>query len=114
MPNFVEAPEFKKDLHKLRRFRSIQEDFERFKKVLNAEGPKNLRGAIVISNLGKVITPVYKAKKFRCKDLKSSSEIRVVYTYNFSKDEVFFIEIYFKGNKENHDLERIRKYVKME
>ena len=111
MLKFVEVPEFKKDLRKLKKFRTIYDDLERFKKVLSTEGPKNLTGAVVVSNLGQGILPVYKAKKFRCQALKSVSDMRVIYTYNPSTNEIILIELYHKGKKENHDLERIRRYI---
>ena len=110
MPKFVEVDEFKKDLKRLKF--DIEEDLERFKKVLLVE-PANLNGAVKISNLGEGIYPVYKARKFRCKALKKGgrSGVRVIFTYNPKTDEIILIEIYFKGKRENHDLHRIRKYV---
>jgi len=110
MPKFVEVEEFKKDLRKLKF--DIEEDLERFKKALSAE-PTNLNGAVKISNLGEGIFPVYKARKFRCKSLQKGSQsgMRVIYTYNPKTEEILLIEIYYKGKKENHDLDRIRKYA---
>ena len=110
MPSFVEVPEFEKDLRKFKV--DIEKDFKTFKKAL-AVDPKNLNGAVKISNLGEGIYSVYKARKFRCKALNkgSKSGIRVVYTYNPKTDEIILIEIYFKSKKENHDVHRIRKYA---
>ncbi|EKD24229.1 MAG: hypothetical protein ACD_81C00076G0007 [uncultured bacterium] len=58
---------------------------------------------------------VYKLKKFACKCLKGrgmKSGIRVIYAY-YPKDYVVeFVEIYFKGVKENEDKERIKEYIK--
>ncbi len=110
MPKFVEVPEFRKDLKKLKKFRTIEEDLEVFKKAL-AVDPKNLPGIVIISGIGKGFLPVYKARKFRCRALQSMSDIRVIYTYNLSKNEIILIEIYFKGQKENHDLDRIKRYA---
>ncbi|MFH1503657.1 MAG: hypothetical protein ABIE36_03295 [Candidatus Diapherotrites archaeon] len=109
MPKFVEVDEFQNDLKKIKF--DIGEDLDRFKKAL-AVDPKNLNGAVKISNLGEGILPVYKARKFRCKFLQkgSRSGIRVIYTYNPKTEEIILIEIYYKGKKENHDLYRIRKY----
>ncbi len=110
MPKFVEVDEFVKDLKKLKF--DIEEDLERFKKALSTE-PTILNGSVKISNLGEGIHPVFKARKFRCKVLNKGSQsgIRVIYTYNPKIDEIILIEIYYKGKKENHDLERIRKYA---
>jgi hypothetical protein len=53
------------------------------------------------------------AKKFACKSLKgkgAKSGIRIIYAYFEQEDTIEFIEIYFKGDKENEDKERIKKY----
>lgn len=40
------------------------------------------------------------------------SGIRVIYAYHIAASKVDFIEIYFKGEKENEDRERIKEYLK--
>lgn len=58
---------------------------------------------------------IYKARKFACKSIKGSaanSGIRVIYEYAAEESKVVFIEIYFKGDKENEDRKRIRRYCK--
>ncbi len=58
---------------------------------------------------------VYKAVKFACKSLKGRgavSGLRVIYSYDAEKDEIFLIEIYFKGDQENEDKKRILKLLK--
>jgi len=111
------VPEFEKDLKKLiRRFHSLEEDLQIFIKVaMNAFHKQNIdSGAIVhISDLRIHSPKIYKAKKFACKALKGKgvqSGIRVIYAYHEEKDRVEFIEIYYKGNKESEDRERILKY----
>jgi len=110
MVQFVEVPEFQKDLKKIKF--DLCEDLERFKKAL-AVDPKNLNGAVKIPGFWEGIYPVYKARKFRCKALNKGSQsgIRVIYIYNSEKEEVLLVEIYFKSKKENHDLDRIRNYL---
>ena len=60
---------------------------------------------------------VYKAKMFACKALKGKgvqSGIRVIYAYFSTEDVIEFVEIYYKGDKENEDKERIsRKYMRI-
>lgn len=56
---------------------------------------------------------IYKAKKFTCKSLKgkgAASGIRIIYGHYEKEDIIEFIEIYYKGDKENEDRERILKY----
>ncbi len=58
---------------------------------------------------------VCKIKKFACKALKGRgvmSGIRVIYAYHIAALKVEFIEIYFKGEKENEDRERIKEYLR--
>ena len=66
-----------------------------------------------ISDLGINEPKIYKVKKFACKALKGQgvqSGIRIIYSY-FSKiaDRVEFVEIYYKGDKENEDRDRIKR-----
>ena len=87
--NFVEIPEFSRDLKKMRkRYKSIDDDLGTFKEALSVS-PDCLRGAVQISNLGQNIKlPIYKARHFRCKTLKGKgvkSGIRVIYAYNQKK-----------------------------
>jgi len=40
------------------------------------------------------------------------SGIRVIYAFHTASFKVDFIEIYFKGEKENEDFGRIKEYLK--
>jgi len=111
------VPEFEKDLKKLaKRFPSLKDDLKIFIKVaMNALHKQNIdsRAIFHISDLGIHSPKIYKAKKFACRSLKgkgAQSGIRVIYAYDESKDRVEFIEIYYKGDKENENRERINKY----
>lgn len=122
------VPEFEKDLKRLKRFSSLEEDLRMFIKVaLNAFHKQNIDSMAIfhISDLGLpsnvsiggIHSPkIYKAKKFACKALKgkgAQSGIRVIYAYHEEEDWIEFIEIYYKGDKENEDRERIlRNYQK--
>jgi hypothetical protein len=55
---------------------------------------------------------VYKVKKFACRSFKGKgvhSGIRVIYAYYRETDRIELIEIYYKGDKENEDRDRIKK-----
>lgn len=110
MISFVEIPEFQKDLKKLKV--DLSKDLEVFKKAL-AVCPTSLNGAVKIPGFGKDFYSVFKAKKFRCKTLNkgSRSGIRVIYTYYDLDDEIYLIAIYQKNHQENHDVDRIKKYL---
>ena len=116
--------EFNKEFKKLlRKYRTLEEDFELFKeRVLtyreNGTGKFLFwrpPGIVRISNLG-IETEVYKVKHFTCKALKgpgSRSGIRIIYAYFPDEDKVEFVEIYFKERDDTDcDKERIKRYYK--
>jgi mRNA-degrading endonuclease RelE of RelBE toxin-antitoxin system len=115
-PVFDEAPEFSKDMKKLnKKYNTIYDDLETFKKALSVALPDKLPGIFSISDLGDVIIyPAYKVKKFHCKALKgkgAKSGIRLIYTYYPSLNMIYFIEAYHKNQQENEDRERILRYL---
>ena len=115
--NIYSHPEFNKDLKKLlKRFKTLEDDLETFisnqLKLTHKLGINN-KGVVRISDLGIETPKIYKARKFACKSLKgrgAESGIRIIYAYYEDKDIIEFIEIYFKGDKENEEKNRIIKY----
>lgn len=115
-------PEFDKDIKKLlKRFKTLEDDLDVFIKtelVLYHKLGKDNKGIFQIPGLSIPTPKVYKAKKFACRSLKGrgvQSGIRVIYAYWENQDKIDFIEIYFKGDKENEDRERImRSYQQKE
>jgi mRNA-degrading endonuclease RelE of RelBE toxin-antitoxin system len=107
-------PEFEKEFKKLlKKFQSLEEDLDVFidKQLVPTHklGVDN-GGVVRIAGLGIEEPKVYKAKKFACKSLKgkgAQSGIRIIYSYSSTRDVVEFIEIYYKGDKENEDRARI-------
>ena len=55
------------------------------------------------------ILHIVKARLF-CRYLKGSS-LRVIYSYFEQEQRIEFIEIYFKGDKENEDRHRVKEYL---
>ena len=83
------------------------------KVALNAFHKQNIDSRVIfhISDLGIHSPKIYKARKFACKALKgkgAQSGIRVIYAYHADEDWIEFIEIYYKGDKESEDRERIK------
>ena len=110
-------PEFDKDLKGLiKRFRTIEQDLEIFidkELFLYHKLSIDNKGIFPIPALPIKNLTVYKAKKFACRSLKGKgvqSGIRVIYTYSESSDTIELIEIYYKGDKENEDRERISRH----
>jgi mRNA-degrading endonuclease RelE of RelBE toxin-antitoxin system len=112
-------PEFEKDFKRLsKKFRTLEEDFKTFINTqLNLFHKKGIdnKGVVPISGIGIPNPKVYKARKFACRSLKGrgvDSGIRVIYAYWEEGDKLEFIEIYFKGDKENEDRDRILGHYK--
>lgn len=119
MINTDRLPEFSRDLKKLlKRFNTLEEDLSNFINAqIKAYHELNIdNGSIFeIPGFASEEPKIYKAKKFACKALKgkgAKSGIRVIYSYFAESQSVEFIEIYYKGDRENEDRERIKEYLK--
>ena len=112
---FEYKEEFEKDLARLKKkYRSLDQDLGILKKVIivNLNG---IPGKIVqISDLGLISSKIFKVKRFRCSSLKgkgSNSGIRIIYGYSTdSPENISFIEMYIKADKETEDRSLISKY----
>ena len=111
---------FLKDLKKLiKRFSTLEEDLESFIQAqLIAYHKHHLdnHGIVLIEGLGIDEPKIYKVRKFACKALKGKgvqSGIRMTYAFFPKEDRIEFIEIYYKGDQENEDKDRIRNLYKI-
>lgn len=109
MIHFDELPIFQKEFKKLKkRYKSLSKDLTEFQRVISISPLGNKKHFSIIRKTDDLY--VVKARFF-CRYLKGSS-LRIIYAY-FPKDKkIQFIEVYFKGDKENEDVERIKKYLK--
>ena len=112
-------PEFEKDAGRLlKRFRTIEDDLRIFiekQLFLYHKLKVDNKGIFQITGLPVGGPKVYKAKKFACRSLKGKgvrSGIRIIYAYGEEKDKLELIEMYYKGDKENEDRERILEYLR--
>ena len=112
----VRLPAFERDIKMVaKKFRTIEDDLGVFIETglyLFHKLSMDNNGIFRIIGLPFDNPAVYKAKKFACRSLKGKgvqSGIRVIYAYYCEKDRIELIEIYYKGDKENEDWERIRK-----
>lgn len=107
--NFRETEEFEKEVKRLsKKYKSLDEDLKEFKKVVSVIPLGTGKHFAVLHVHGTV--QIVKARLF-CRYLKGSS-LRVIYAFDMQKEQVEFIEIYFKGDKENEDRGRIEGYVR--
>lgn len=116
---YTETAEFQKDFKKLeKKYRSLREDLELAKRAAiefyHIQNRNNL-SVFPIQGFCTEEIQICKIKKFACKALKgrgSKSGIRIIYAFHCQSFKVDFIEIYFKGEKENENRERIKEYLK--
>ncbi|MCK4419348.1 hypothetical protein KAV79_06040 [Candidatus Aerophobetes bacterium] len=113
----IRFPEFERDLKKLiKRFKTLEEDLDTFirnqLKLYHKLRIDN-KGIVQITDLQIQSPRIYKARKFACRSLKGrgvQSGIRIIYAYFEEKDRIELIEIYYKGDKESEDRQRIFRY----
>jgi hypothetical protein len=107
---FDELAEFNKDLKcLLKKYRTLKEDLEVVKKVLEVTPQERPPFSFRIDNLG-LETCVINVKKIACKALKGrgvNSGLRLIYAHFEVEQKITFIEIYHKNDKENEDKQRI-------
>ncbi len=107
---FDELDEFKKDLKNLlKRYRTLNEDLDILKKVLEIKPDARPPFSFRIDNLS-IETCIIKVKKMACKALKGkgvNSGLRLIYAYFPDSKRITFIELYHKNEKENEDKRRI-------
>jgi len=109
MKNFDSLPEFRRELRKLsRKYNTLNDDLEIFKEVLSAS-PTGFGNSFTVIHSTEVIK-IVKAR-MACRSLRGKS-LRVIYAYLEREEKVEFVEIYYKGNKENEDRARIKEYLK--
>lgn len=107
--NFNELLEFSKEFKQLaKKYRSLPDDLQEFKRVIEVVPLGNSKHFNVVTRNDQCA--VIKARLF-CRYLKGSS-LRIIYAHHFKNTKIDFIEIYYKGVKENEDHERIKDYLK--
>lgn len=108
MSHFDSFPEFEKEKKKLaKKYRSIPDDLKDFEEIL----------LNVPTGIGKNFTIIHSEDNLQvvkarlaCRSLRDRS-LRVIYAYHEKQITFMYIELYFKGNKENEDRERVQQYI---
>ncbi len=112
---FEELSEFKKDMKTLlKKYRTLNEDLEVVKKVLEVTPDQRPLFSFQIDNLG-LETCIIKVKKIACKALKGkgvNTGLRLIYAHFQNEQKITFIELYHKNDKENEDRNRIMNHFK--
>ena len=106
--NFKKSELFQKDIKRLsKKYKSLAGDLRTFCDVVARHPRGNPKHFHIIARSESC--DIIKARLF-CKYLKGSS-LRIVYAYFEAEQRVEFIELYFKGTRENEDRRRIRAYL---
>lgn len=105
---FEETPEFRRDLKRLnKKYRSLSADLQTFRGIIAANPRGNPGHFRVITSTDRL--HIIKAR-MQCRYL-IGPVLRVIYAYAEAQECIEFIELYFKGDKENEDRERIQRYL---
>jgi hypothetical protein len=108
MSTFSALPEFEKEFKKLaKKYPTIPSDVDDIKSVL-IDCPTGIGKNFTIIKIDGEITIV--KVRVHCESLRSRV-IRLIYAYHKDKIEFMYIELYFKGEKENEDKERVKEYI---
>jgi hypothetical protein len=112
---FEELDEYNRDLKRLlKKYQTLEDDLEVVKKDLADEPGAQPPFSYRIEGLG-ITTCIIKVKKIACKALKGrgvNSGLRLIYAWFEDEPRIVFVELYFKGEKEVEDRERLRKNFK--
>ena len=106
---YDELPEFSRELKRLRKkYLTLHDDLDELKQALAKikirSGGKHwncLRRTEKVS--------VYKIR-LACRYLRATT-MRVIYAHHVDSEKIVFMELYYKGDKENEDRERIKRYL---
>ena len=108
MAVFTKLPEFERELKKLsKKYPTLESDIEDIKQVLLVCPTGIGKNFIIIKSLENI--KIVKVK-IHCESLRSRT-IRLIYSYRADKIEFMYLELYFKGDKENEDRGRIEGYL---
>lgn len=102
-------PEFEKEFVRLAgKYRSLPQDIARLEEMLVLH-PAGIGNNFTIIHRGAAVVIV--KTRLSCESIKKRA-LRLIYAYRTDTEVITFIELYYKGDKENEDRERIKEYLK--
>ncbi len=109
MSHFNRTEQFEKDLKKLsKKYPSLPADITDLEDILRVFPTGSGKNFTIIHHGDKV--KLVKAR-LTCRSLRDKS-MRIIYAYHSEGIEFVYIELYFKGNKENEDKGRVEEYIR--
>lgn len=107
---FSEHASFTREFGRLfKRFKSLDDDLEKIKKILLKQ-PEGTDGRHWNALHRSEQCVIFKTRMV-CRYLRRG-DLRLIYAHFPAESRVEFIEIYFKGDKEIEDRERIKEYLR--
>src|SRR3989344_7910779 len=109
MKSFDLSPEFEKNFkHLLKKYRTLEDDLEKFKEILLAHPTGVGKNFVIIHS--ELTCKIVKAR-MACRALRDRS-LRVIYAYMEKSDRFYFIELYFKGEQTNENRTLINDFLR--
>lgn len=108
MSHFNQLPEFEKELKQLsKKYPTLCQDLKDLEDVLSTFPTGSGRNFVIIHHSENV--KIVKTR-LACKSLKNRA-MRVIYAFHENTVTFVYLELYFKGNKENSNYDRILEYL---
>lgn len=108
MDHYDALPEFEKEFNRLlKKYKTLGDDLKKIKQVL-ASYPTGVGKNFVIIHSAEAVK-IVKAR-MACRALRDHS-LRIIYAYVEQEQRIEFLEVYYKGDKENEDRGRIMEYL---
>ncbi|MDP4009430.1 MAG: hypothetical protein Q8P53_00395 [Candidatus Shapirobacteria bacterium] len=109
MINYERLTIFDKEFKRLfKKYRSLDKDLDILKATLELFPTGQSNNSEIVHHSDNI--KIVKTRLF-CRYLKGST-LRLTYAYHQIENKICFLEIYYKGDKENEDRERIKDYLK--
>lgn len=108
MSIFSSLPEFEKELKKLsKKYPTLVSDIEDIKPIL-LQNPTGIGKNFTIIRIQDETTVV--KVRVHCEALQKRV-MRLIYAYHKNTIQFMYLEVYFKGEKENENRDRIQEYL---
>lgn len=109
MTTFYQLPQFEKELKKLsKKYPTLPTDIEDIKPILLESNTGIGKNFTIISTAENI--QIVKVR-ILCESLRART-IRLIYAYHANKIEFMYLEVYFKGDTENENGDRIEEYIR--
>lgn len=110
MSHFNKIPQFEKELKKLsKKYSSLPNDIKDLEDILSVFPTGNGKNFTIIHHSENLVLV---KTRLTCRSLRDKS-MRVIYAYHAKGIEFVYIELYFKGDKKNEDMGRIKEYLRL-